>query len=287
MATVREHFDITAKALNAQTGWLLRNGDNGTECLVLGKISYCFEENAKYWSFFLPEGANISCVDYMLNMSDTAQCAISDDVPISQIVGFADSPERYPLESLKFTGRVYLYIDEELTQDLIEQTVNLGKRYGFNVVVRDRTYVKTCSELSKSLAFISHDSRDKDALVRDLATELSVRLCPVWYDEFSLSVGDSLRENIERGLKEAKKCIVILSPNFIANGGWTKAEFDSIFVREIHEKKNVILPIWHNVSAREVYEYCPRLIDRLALNSSIGSKELAKKLVEAVNKPEA
>ena len=110
-------------------------------------------------------------------------------------------------------------------------------------------------------------------------------LCPVWYDEFSLNVGDSLRENIERGLKEAKKCVVILSQNFISNGGWTKAEFDSIYIREIHEKKNVILPVWHNVSVQEVYEYSPRLADKVALNSSIGEKALAKKLVEAVTKP--
>jgi hypothetical protein len=177
-----------------------------------------------------------------------------------------------------------LYVDDELTQDLIEQIIALGDRYGFSVMVRDRKYVRACSELSKPLAFISHDSRDKDILVRDLAKELSVRLCPVWYDEFSLSVGDSLRENIERGLKEAKKCIVILSPNFIANGGWTKAEFDSIFIREIREKKNVILPVWHNISVDDVYDYCPRLADRVALSSSIGPKELAKKLVEAINK---
>ncbi len=285
MSTVREHFDITAKALNAQTSWSFINGDNGIECIVLGKISYCFEENAKYWSFFIPEGASVSCVEYMLNMPDTAQCVITEEVAISQIAGFTDSPERYLLESLKFTGRIYLYIDEELTQDLIERTVNLGKRHGFSVAVRDRAYVKACYELSKPLVFISHDSRDKDVLVRNLALEMSMLLCPVWYDEFSLNVGDSLRENIERGLKEAKKCVVILSQNFISNGGWTKAEFDSIYIREIHEKKNVILPVWHNVSVQEVYEYSPRLADKVALNSSIGEKALAKKLVEAVTKP--
>ncbi|MEI8361653.1 MAG: toll/interleukin-1 receptor domain-containing protein, partial [Betaproteobacteria bacterium] len=265
--------------------WSFINGDNGIECIVLGKISYCFEENAKYWSFFIPEGASVSCVEYMLNMPDTAQCVITEEVAISQIAGFTDSPERYLLESLKFTGRIYLYIDEELTQDLIERTVNLGKRHGFSVAVRDRAYVKACYELSKPLVFISHDSRDKDVLVRNLALEMSMLLCPVWYDEFSLNVGDSLRENIERGLKEAKKCVVILSQNFISNGGWTKAEFDSIYIREIHEKKNVILPVWHNVSVQEVYEYSPRLADKVALNSSIGEKALAKKLVEAVTKP--
>lgn len=57
-----------------------------------------------------------------------------------------------------------------------------------------------CSELEKPLAFISHDSNDKDSLVRELALELDKQLCPVWYDEFSLEIGDSLIENIEKGL---------------------------------------------------------------------------------------
>jgi poly-D-alanine transfer protein DltD len=112
---------------------------------------------------------------------------------------------------------------------------------------------------------------------------MSKLLCSVWYDEFSLVAGDSLRENIEKGLKDAKKCVVILSPNFFSNGGWSKAEFDSIYTREIHEKKNVILPVWHNVDKNEVYEYCPRLVDRFALSSSIGIKKLAKELVKAIN----
>jgi hypothetical protein len=37
----------------------------------------------------------------------------------------------------------------------------------------------------------------------------------VWYDEFSLKVGDSLRESIEKGIKECKKCILILTQNYL------------------------------------------------------------------------
>jgi len=283
MATVKDHYDITAKALNAQTGWTVQNRDGSNQQLILGKISYVFEENARYWSFFVPAGATLAHVEYILRMPDTLQCAITEEIPVTQIVGFADNPERHRLDSLVFSGRVYLYIDANLTLEHKQQLVEIGVGLGLSVMVRDREYVKQCAELSKPLAFISHDSRDKDLLVRDLAREMSLRLCSVWYDEYSLKVGDSLRENIERGLKEAKKCVVILSPNFISNGGWTKAEFDSIYTREIYEKQNVILPVWHNVNRSEVYEYSPRLVDRLALTSSIGVKELAAKLVDAIN----
>ena len=46
----------------------------------------------------------------------------------------------------------------------------------------------------------------------------------------------------------------------------------------------MMLPVWHNVTAREVYEYCPRLADKFGLNSDVGAKELAKKLVNVVKK---
>jgi hypothetical protein len=282
MTTVKEYYAATARALNAETGWHVKNWDGSNEQLVPGKISYSFEENARYWSFYFPGGASIVQVEYILRMPDTLNCVITEEVPVTQVVGFADSPERHRLDSLTFSGRIYLYIDNRLTEGQKTHLVEIGKSLGLSVVIRDQEYVDQCAELSKPLAFISHDSRDKESLVRDLAKEMSLQLCSVWYDEYSLKVGDSLRDNIERGLKEAKKCVVILSPHFISNGGWTKAEFDSIFSREIHEKKNIILPVWHNVDKAEVYDYCPRLIDRVALMSSIGTKELATRLANAI-----
>ena len=107
-------------------------------------------------------------------------------------------------------------------------------------------------------------------------------MCPVWYDEYSLKVGDSLRASIEKGIKEAKKCILILSPNFLSNKGWGKAEFDSAFTRELLDEENVILPVWHNVGKRDVYEHSPRLADKVGLPSSLGVEELARKLSNAV-----
>jgi hypothetical protein len=48
--------------------------------------------------------------------------------------------------------------------------------------------------------FISHAWEDKDRLVRPLARYLQNLGARVWYDEFSLSLGDSLMRSIDRGL---------------------------------------------------------------------------------------
>ena len=48
--------------------------------------------------------------------------------------------------------------------------------------------------------FISHASEDKEAIARPLAEALRSHGLRVWYDEFALRPGNSLRESIDRGL---------------------------------------------------------------------------------------
>jgi hypothetical protein len=100
----------------------------------------------------------------------------------------------------------------------------------------------------------------------------------VWYDEFSLQVGDSLREGIESGLKSCHMCIFILTPNFLSKGGWAKREYDAIFTRELVEERQLILPVRAGVSQRDVYEYSPVLADRLAVDWALGEEEVCRRL---------
>lgn len=92
---------------------------------------------------------------------------------------------------------------------------------GLKLLFWSTLHAQKRSAREKPLAFVSHDLRDKD-VAGSIAIGLSKLMCPVWYDEFSLKVGDRLRENIEKGLKECKKCIIVMSSNFCSNTGWTK-----------------------------------------------------------------
>lgn len=64
-----------------------------------------------------------------------------------------------------------------------------------------------------------------------------------------------------------------------------KVEFDSTFTREIVDDKKLILPIWLNVSARDVYEYSMVLAGRVGLNWSLGVDEVAKRLFRELVEP--
>jgi hypothetical protein len=124
---------------------------------------------------------------------------------------------------------------------------------------------------------------DKESLVRPLAEELQSRGLAIWYDEFELRVGDSLRRSIDRGLAESRFGIVVLSPAFFAKE-WPQYELDGLVAKEMGGSK-VILPLWHKVSKDEVLGYSPALAGRLALSTSeYQIAELAEKLSREINR---
>lgn len=181
-----------------------------------------------------------------------------------------------------FIGRIFLYCDNELSEEDQKYINDYARKLHLRLQIRSTSYSEGKEQMETPLAFISHDSRDKQEIAIKIAQKLRSRACPVWYDEYSLNVGDSLRESIEKGIKECKKCILVLTPNFLSNEGWTKTEFNSIFTREIIEETNVVLPIWNNVEKQQVYEYSPSLVDKFALNWSIGEDAVVENLHKAI-----
>lgn len=284
MATIREYFDTDARVLTMHGAWTLGTKDGVALAEVIAKIAYDFEANAKYWYFYVPAIDDLSqCLGALFNSTEFGNCRLGPDGDGVYVeMGHAEYSERQSTATLQFTRRVHLYLDFDLTPENRASLVAELLARGYFLSIRDREYARSRSASEKPLAFISHDSRDKDAFVRELAHELAKNFCTVWYDEFSLKVGDSLRSSIERGLRETKKCIVVLSPNFLSNDGWSRAEFDSIFTREILEKQNVILPVWLNVCVKDVYNYSPRLADKVGLAASLGVPEVARLLANAV-----
>lgn len=126
--------------------------------------------------------------------------------------------------------------------------------------------------------FICHASEDKDAFVRPLAKELVSRHLEVWYDEFTLTVGDGLREAIDKGLSQSRFGVVVLSPAFFAKR-WTKRELGGLVAREMADGNTVILPIWHQVSHAEVLRYSPPLADVKAIDSKKGVRYVCRELL--------
>lgn len=113
--------------------------------------------------------------------------------------------------------------------------------------------------------FISHASEDKESLVRPLAEALASLGVSVWYDEFSLSPGDSISRSIDKGIANSKFGLVILSPAFLSKK-WPEYELRGLVSREIAEDA-MIIPVWHGATHEDVYRFSPSLSDKVAIET--------------------
>lgn len=130
--------------------------------------------------------------------------------------------------------------------------------------------------------FISHASDDKEAIVKDLAEALRNVGLRVWYDNFELKIGDSLRQKIDRGLANSRVGLVVLSQSFV-NKGWANYELDGIVSRSV-DGAQTLLPIWHQISKKEVMEFSPSLADKVARNTATHTvEEIAEEIAELLN----
>ena len=129
--------------------------------------------------------------------------------------------------------------------------------------------------------FISHATEDKEAIAGPLALSLRERDVSVWYDDFELRVGDSLRRSIDRGIARSRFGLVILSKAFF-NKGWPQYELDGL-VTKANSDRQILLPIWHEISKDEVIQRSPSLADKVALRTSVHSiDEIADKIAGVI-----
>src|ERR1700744_3963863 len=128
--------------------------------------------------------------------------------------------------------------------------------------------------------FISHATENKEAVARPLASALIKQGYSVWFDEFSLTIGDSLRQSIDHGLASCDYGIVILSKEFFSKS-WPRKELDGLFSREMEGKK-IILPIWHKISASEINGHSPMMADKLAATTDRGLDAVVDEIQKAI-----
>jgi hypothetical protein len=132
-------------------------------------------------------------------------------------------------------------------------------------------------------AFISHATEDK-SLARPLAHALSALGARVWYDEFSLKLGDSLSREIDRGLSASKFGIVVLSPTFFEKH-WPKRELEGLVAKEVGGR-GVILPLWHRVGFDDVCKFSPTLANKVAASTEGKTAEQLAMQILSVIRPD-
>lgn len=129
--------------------------------------------------------------------------------------------------------------------------------------------------------FISHANEDKDDIARPLAEALRRRGFVVWYDEYVLRLGDSLRQVIDKGLSSSRFGVVILSPSFFSKE-WPQRELNGLLARETANGSKVLLPVWHRITFEEVVQFSPLLADKFAVSTTRGLDVVVQQILDVL-----
>ena len=190
---------------------------------IIGRVDFDYDSGVKIISFYiseiLPPGrgetAALSRVEDLLSV---AKAKISGEI--------GRAYEREDFDALAFRGRIYIYSEIDPPQDVKDRLEEQTKHKSWKLTFRSYKFMDYLQRQSAPQAFISHDSRDKASIAAPLAASPQDKNCKIWFDQYSLKVGDSLRESIEKGLRECFRCILILTPNFLQNNKWGKREYN-------------------------------------------------------------
>ncbi|HMR82041.1 MAG TPA: TIR domain-containing protein [Niabella sp.] len=181
--------------------------------------------------------------------------------------------EQRERDKVKKEQKEMLTLQQQITREMAKQKIQ--SLHSFDILKPQPI------EQSGYDVFVSHASEDKEDFVRDFVKCLKQNGLKVWYDEFTLRVGDSLRRSIDNGLKNSRYGIVVLSEAFFRKE-WPQRELDGLFAREVNGEK-VILPIWHKISKDEVKKFSHMVADLVAINTSnFTTEEIAKEISDRV-----
>lgn len=119
-----------------------------------------------------------------------------------------------------------------------------------------------------SSCFISYSWRDKD-FAANLHADLQKVGVRCWLDAKEIRVGDSIPEQINRGIQAHDKLLLVLSHDSIRST-WVQAEISKAFELERSRQRTVLFPIRidHAVFEAESTAQIDRLKDRLIIDFS-------------------
>ena len=196
----------------------------------------------------------------------------------SQRARYAIDLQRETEKESKKTLQAQKKMQEEYERKVNELTQSLNEALS----AQTQTHIYEQTDDIEYDVFISHASEDKSPFVDELVKALQEKGVKVWYDSINIGWGDSLRSQIDNGLKKSTFGIVVLSEIYIKKG-WTQYELEGLFNIEMTKGKT-ILPIWHNITKQQVMDFSPTLAGRKALTSALmTAEEIANEFVKLIN----
>lgn len=98
--------------------------------------------------------------------------------------------------------------------------------------------------------FISHSSKDKKD-VEMIIPYLNGQDLPVWFDKYSIPVGVSITEQVQRGIEESDMVIFWVTDNFL-NSNWCQMEMKAYISRMIQENIRICIVMDDDIEIKKL-----------------------------------
>lgn len=100
--------------------------------------------------------------------------------------------------------------------------------------------------------FVEHAPEDKDAVVVPLARTLGRKGYKVRYKDFVVSPDTNLRKSIGSGLHRGRVGLLVISRSLVRTA---RSPYEINFLLEKHGAKGMLIPVWHDITKQEIFEY--------------------------------
>jgi len=128
--------------------------------------------------------------------------------------------------------------------------------------------------------FISYSHENKE-FADKLATHLVKNNAHVWIDTWELNVGDSIINKIQDAIQSSSALLVVLSEASVQSE-WCKKELSAGLVRELNEKRVLVLPLLLEECEIPIFLQDKRYAD-FRVNFDSGLKEVVDSIARVTN----
>lgn len=126
-----------------------------------------------------------------------------------------------------------------------------------------------------SRVFVSHNKKDRD-VARQIAVFLAAEGIKTWFDEWKISAGDSIIDEIEVGLNKCTHFLIVWSKNS-SSSNWVREELKSILIESIEKKTIKVIPI-----VLDDTEKPPLLKDKKHIRYHGGNEKDRDEIIESI-----
>lgn len=149
------------------------------------------------------------------------------------------------------------------------------------LVDRVHEVVATQSERKRDV-FLSYAQIDGKVVAGELRDELEALGISVWFDAVTIQPGISQSLQMDRGLRDARTGVVLLTAAYLAGRFWTERELGALL------GKPMLIPVLHNVTFEDVTNYSGILPDLSGFTTDRDTiPMIAAKIADAVRPAEA